>query len=172
MYNVRKISKGLMSALIIGVMIAFLVSIIPNTQLLDVDQTFPVINQKKQIYLSEDNIVDYVVPFSNNMKVIKVTWEQNILSIDYKIEKDNNIDTFVIYEEFFDLIKKSFVDTNNIKEVLLRVFLYDDNMFVATSASKEDVLENSKMELNSNKNHKEFLEQYFGLTYGNILKQD
>lgn len=172
MFEIRKISKGMMSAIILGVVIAFFISIIPNLQGFDIDQSLSVISPNKQINLKDENLVDYVVPFSNNMEIIKVTWEQNFLSIDYKIKQDNNIDTLIIYEEFFNLIKKSFVDTNNVDDVLLRVFLDDDNMFVAISASKEDIAKNPNMELISTNNQKDFLEQYFGLNYGNILKQD
>ncbi len=171
MYRLRYTSKGMLTALSLAIIIAFVLSLIPNSKIINLYQDFPVFSPREQIELNNENIVDFISPLSNKMQIKKVKWEHNILSVDFYVNDDSNIDTSGIYEEFYNITKKSFVESTNIKEVLLRVFIDDMNkVFVAVSAQKKDIVDNPKMELESSMVYKDFLEKYFGLNYGNLLK--
>lgn len=171
LYRFKSISNGLLAALILSVIIAFMISLIPNNHFFGLNNGFPVFKQDKQVFLSENNIVDFIASFPLEMQIRRVTWEHNTLSIDFAIEE--SIDTNLIYKDLFTVIKQSLVQGSNVKEVLLRVFLKDmDKIFVAVSAKQKDLLNNPSMEIDSNMRYKDFLDKYFGLNFGNLIRQE
>lgn len=173
MFRFKYISNGMMAALTLSVIIAFMISLIPSISILKVDEEFPVFRQNEEITLTDQNIVNFISSFSVEIPIKKVTWKHDILSIDFLIDRNSNVNTNIIYEDLYTSIQKGFVQGKNVKEVLLRVFLDDmDKIFVAVSAQKKDIANNPTMEIDSNMMYKDFLEQYFGLNYGNLIKRD
>lgn len=171
MLELRFVSKGMLAALILSVIIAFMISIIPNFQILHLNHEFPVFKQQKHISLNDENIVDFMASFSLNMQIKKVNWKHDTLSVDFLIDRNHHVDTNIIYKDLYAVIEKTLVQTTNAKEVLVRVFLDDmDKIFVAVSAHKKDILNNPSMKLDSSMMYKDFLEEYFGLIYGNLIK--
>ena len=173
MLRLRYVSKGLLAALILSILIAFTISFIPKLQAFEYNYELAAFKQQSGLYLSENNIVDFVASFSSEMQIKRVILETNSLSIDFLIEGNKKLDTNTIYEELYNVIKRSLVQTQNVNEALIRVFLYnDEKIFVAVSANKEDISDNPKMEVDSSMSYKVFLDYYFGLIYGNLIKQD
>lgn len=169
----RYISKGLIAALIFSVVIAFLISLIPSFNISDYQKEIPVFNDQKNAYLTNFNIVDFVASFSTEMQIKKVTWRQETLAIDFYIDENNNLDTNVIYEDIFNFIKKGFNQTSNVDKILIRVLIDDkEELFVAVSANRDDIINNPTMKLDSSMLHKDFLNKYFGLNFGNSLKRE
>lgn len=167
------ISKGLLAAITLSIIIAFMISLIPSSNYFKYRYELPAFEEQRLIYLEDENLVDFVASFSTEMDIRKVNWKQSSLAIDFSIEANKQIDTDTIYEDLYNVIKKSFIKSNNINEVLLRVFLSDGNkMFVAISAQKADIIKNPSMEIDKSTSYKEFLNKYFGLNYGNLIKQN
>ncbi|OEF97292.1 hypothetical protein BHF71_03930 [Vulcanibacillus modesticaldus] len=173
MLRIRKVSKGFVLGIILSIVIAYVVSLIPNIKFIKLNQDYPVFRYQKQIVLTDYNLVNFISSLQIDLPIKKVTWSHNVLSIDFMINRNNYLDTDVIYRDLYTVIKKSFVDNENVDEVFLRVFLDDMNkIFVAVSAQKEDIKTNVKMEMGTSMNYRDFLERYFGLNYGNLIKQD
>ena len=175
MYGLRHLSKGMIAALILSVMIAFMISLVPSMEIFKVKQEFPVFSQQKQVYLNENNIVNFIASFPVEMQIKKVSWKDNILSIDFLIHPDTQIDTNNIYKDLYTAIKKGLVQSSNVNEILLRVFLNDmenkhNKIFVAISAQKKDIINNPSMTIEPTMMYKDFLENYFGLTFGNLIR--
>ncbi|MGD9678598.1 MAG: hypothetical protein AB7V16_09690 [Vulcanibacillus sp.] len=172
MYHLKYVSKGMLASLSLAIIIAYMISLIPNSQVFTMYQDLTVFNHTKPIELNEKNIVGFISPYSDDMQIKRVTWEQNVLSIDFYIDRTSNIDTLDIYKDLFTVIQKSFIECVNIKEVLIRVYINDlDKIFVAVVAQKKDIANNPEMEIKPNMMYKDFLEEYFGLNYGNLLRQ-
>lgn len=170
MSRYRPVSNGMFAALVLSVIIAFMISLIPSIQITQFRQDFPVFKWQKHIFLTEKNLVDFVSDFSVSLPIKTVTLKHDIFSIDFTLDQKNEVDTNKIYKDFFTVIQKSFVQTTNVKKVLLRVFI-NDQVFVAVSANREDIKSNPEMELKPSMMYKDFLEQYFGLNYGKWFKQ-
>jgi len=170
MFGYRYLSQGMVAAIVLSVIIAFMISLIP-TQVSRLHQDFPVFHWQKKIQVTDQNLVDFVSTFSIENPIKKVSLEHEILAIDFKIEQNNHMNINVIYEDLFTVIQKSLVQTTNIKEVLLRVFL-DDQILIAVSADRDNISSNPTMKLNESITYKEFLEKYFGLNYGKMFKQN
>lgn len=169
----KNISKGLMAAIVLSVIIAFMISLIPNSSFFKYSYVLPTFKDQKPINLTDKNIVDFIASFSTEMDIKKVTWKHDSLAIDFSIDPKKQIDTDTIYENLYYVIEKSLVQSANINEVLLRVFLLDnDKIFVAISAQRADIVDNPSMEIGVSMNYKEFLDKYFGLNFGNLIKQN
>lgn len=168
----RNISKGLLAAIGLSMIIAFMISLIPSSDYFKYRYELPVFEDQKLIYLDNGNLVDFIASFAVEMDIRKVNWKHNSLAIDFSIEANKQIDTDTIYKDLYYVIKKSFVKSTNVNEVLLRVFLSEDKMFVAVSAQKSDIIKNPTMEIEQSLSYKEFLNKYFGLNYGNLIKQN
>ncbi len=169
MLGKRYISNGMLAAIILSVIIAFMISLIPM-QLSTFKQDFPVFHWQKDIHLTEDNLVDFVAAFSIEIPIKKVILEHDMIAVDFSIQ-DADLNTNVMYKDLFTVIQKSLIQTTNVKEVLLRVFI-DDKIFIAVSANREDIKSNPSMELKASMMYKDFLEQYFGLNYGKMFKPE
>jgi len=173
MFAFKNISKGLIAAITLSIVIAFMISLIPSSNYFKYRYELPVFEDQKLIYLDEENLVDFIASFSTEMDIKKVNWKLNSLAIDFSIEANKQIDTDTIYEELYFAVKKAFVKSTNVNEVLLRVFLSEeDKMFVAISAQRSDISDNPTMEVDKSMSYKEFLNKYFGLNYGNLIKQN
>lgn len=173
MSSFTNISKGLLAAILLSVVIAIMISLIPSSNYFKYRYELPVFEDQKLINVDDQNLVDFIASFSTEMDIKRVNWKHSSLAIDFSIEANKQIDTDTIYEELYNVIKKSFIKSTNINEVLLRVFLSDgDKMFVAISAQKSDIIKNPSMEIDQSMSHKEFLDKYFGLNYGNLIKQN
>ena len=79
MYRLKYISKGMLASLSLAIIIAFTISLIPNSQAFNLYQDLTVFNQMKPMELNDKNIVEFISPFTNDMQIKRVTWEQNIL---------------------------------------------------------------------------------------------
>ena len=173
MLRFRFLSKGMLAAISLSVIIALLISVIPYLELFKLDRDLPVFKQQKQYMISENNIVDFIASFSTKMKIKRVTWQHDALSIDLLLSKDSQVDTEIIYQELYQIIQKGFVQTDNVKEMLIRVFIDDmSKIFVAVSANRKNIINNPTLEIADNMQHKDFLEEIFGLNYGNLIKQE
>lgn len=176
MLGLRYLSKGMLAAITLSVIISFMISLIPNLQVFQLNKEFPVFGQKKQSILNENNIVNFVASFSTEMQIKRVSWKADTLSLDFYVNPDD-VDTSVIYRDMYTVIRNGFVQSSNVNEVLLRVFLNDSSsskakMLVAVSAQKRDIVTNPTMTLEPSMMYRDFLEKYFGLTFGNLIKQD
>lgn len=173
MSGLRNVSKGMMAALILSVLIAFMISLIPTIQLSKINQGFPVFNHQQTVRLSNQNMVDFVSTFNIELSVKKVLLKHNTLFVDFLIKEEDQLEPSVIYKDLFAVIQKGFVFSENTDEVILRVFFEDmEKVFMAVSAQKSDVKDNPFMELKGNMGYKEFLEIYFGINYGDAIKRE
>ncbi|WP_339062708.1 hypothetical protein [Tepidibacillus marianensis] len=173
MHSLRHISKGMIAALILSVVIALTISFFPNVQLSQLEPDLPVFKNQKQFNLSEKNIVDFISSSSVQLLIKKVTWKQDTLSIDFLIDKNHRMETDDMYRDLYTMTKRGFLQSKNADKILFRVFLNDmDTMFVSISANKKDILKNPTMELSATMTYKEFLDKYFEMNYGNVIKQN
>ncbi len=173
MIGFKYISKGMMAGILLSVIIAFMLSLIPNMEIFNLNDDQAVFKHQNNSFINSKNIVNFVESFPIEMSIKKVSWKQNTLAIDFIVERNKKLDTNEIYKDLYTVIRSSLVESANVKEILIRVFLDDMNkLFVAVSAKKTDIEMNQKMNVNSPFNYKEFLDQNFGLNYGNVIKQD
>ncbi|KXG43639.1 hypothetical protein [Tepidibacillus decaturensis] len=171
MHAYKHVSKGMVAALTLSVIIAFMISLIPNAKIAQINYDLPVFKIQKNMVLSNDNLVDFISSIPLHLPIKKVIWDHNTLSVDLTLTSDEVLDTEVVYLDLFTLIQKGFVEKNNVNEIFIRVFLKDsEKIFVATSAKKEDIMNNRTMKLGSSMSNKDFLDQYFGLNYGNAIR--
>jgi len=172
MNSLRHISKGMIAALILSVVIAFTISMVPNVQLSQLEPDLPVFKNQKQFNLSDENLVDFISSSSLKLLIKKVAWKEDTLSIDFLIDKNHRIETGEMYQDLYTMTKKGLLQSKNTDKILMRVFLNDMNtMFVSVSAKKTDILKNPTMKLTGTMTYKDFLEKYFELNYGNVIKQ-
>ncbi len=170
MLKIRTLSKGMLSALILSVIIALMISYIPYQQLMNYNQALPVF-KTQTMELNDYNLVDFVSILPTDIPIKTVIFKQQKLEIDLVIDKNNPSQIENIYQDLYFIIKQGLVNTTNIHQMVLRVFVGDKNsLYVSTIAQKKDIANNSKMILYKNTDYKAFIENYFGLTYGNIMK--
>lgn len=170
MLRIRTVSKGMLSALILSVIIALMISFIPNQQIEQYNQALPVFKSRK-LELTEYNLVEFISSLPTNLPIKTVIFKHQKLQIDFMVDKKQPSQLENVYQELYQIIKQGFVNSKNIDQIVLRVFVGDINsLYVGTIAQKKDILQNPKMELEKNLDHKAFLDKYFGLTYGNVMK--
>lgn len=163
----------MMAALILSVVIAFMISLVPNVQLSQFQPELLVFKHQNQFILSEENLVDFVSSTPFHLMIKKVTWKEDTLSIDFLIDKNHQVETNDMFKDLYMVTEKGFIQSKNIKKILLRVFLNNmDTVFMSVSADKKDILKNPTMELEPSMTYKEFLDKYFNTNYGNVIKQN
>lgn len=173
MHSFRHVSKGMMAALILSVVIAFTISLVPNVQLSQFEPEMPVFRHQKQVDITEENLVDFISSMSIQLMIKKVTWKQDTLAVDFLIDDHHQVDTDIMYRDLYTITEKGFLQSKNVDKILLRVFLNDmDTVFVAVSANKKDILKNPTMELKDSMTYKDFLQEYYNINFGNVIKQN
>ncbi|MFV9510693.1 hypothetical protein [Tepidibacillus sp. LV47] len=173
MHSLRNVSKGMMAALVLSVVIAFTISLIPSVQFSQLQPDFPVFKHISQSTLSEENLVDFISSTPTQLLIKKVIWKEETLAIDFLIDKNHRVETNDMYRDLYTVTKKGFVQTKNVKKILLRVFVNNmDTLFMSVAADKKDILKNPTMELEESMTYKEFLEKHFRTNYGNAIKPD
>ena len=170
MLRIRTVSKGMLSALILSVIIALMISFIPNKQLTQYNKALPVF-KAQTLELTEYNLVEFISSLPTNLPKKTVSFKQQKLQIDFLVDKKQPSQLENVYQELYQIIKQGFINSKNIDQIVLRVFVGDINsLYVGTIAQRKDILQNPKMEIEENLDYRAFLDKYFGLTYGNVMK--
>ncbi len=156
--------------LILGIIISFLIYIIHWIELANLNKikNINVIGLNQTLYLTEKNLVDYLVNIDLQSKIRSVKFNNSNLYIDlYAL--NSSIDMDKVYKDLYILTIDTLTSTKNVENIYIRVFLQSNNLLIALSANKNDV-KNKYNKINQEEQYKNFLESNFNIIYGDVWK--
>jgi len=156
--------------LILGIIISFLIYIIHWIELANLNKTktINVIGLNQTLYLTEKNLVDYLVNIDLHSKIRTVKLNNSNLYIDlYAV--NSSIDMDKVYKDLYILTIDTLTSIKNVENIYLRVFLQSNNLLIALSANKNDI-KNKYNKIDQEEQYKSFLESNFNIIYGDVWK--
>ncbi len=166
------LTRNLFIAVLLGIMIAVVVSFLPMTDIGHEKQLAPVFQPFKPLVLKRDNIVDVLTLFETRLPLVHVQWQNDNLFVDYKVDKNKPIYVEDIYTDLYITLKSVYTLTSNVQGLYVRI-LYSEKgqneVLIALSAERSGKLIDS---LDSIKNKREFLQEHTTLSYGVLWQEN
>ncbi|MEW9669742.1 hypothetical protein [Ammoniphilus sp. 3BR4] len=164
------LARNIFFAVVLSTTIAFLLSVLPDSQKEQQAGFAPVFKRVSPMVLQEENLVDVLAMFDTGLPISHVKWENGNLFIDYKAAMEKPIYVEDIYKDLFSAVRSAYLYTSNVEGLYVRVLYHEkgrDEVLLAVSADKSDTLLNA---LESVTDKKAFLQEYTNLSYGVLWK--
>jgi hypothetical protein len=127
--------------------------------------------------LSENNIVDYISRLPLQLKIVKVSWQQSILSIDLLSQPGNTVESMV-YHDLFELSQFGLQRVSNVNQVLVRVMekkeiqTKHNELILAMDSRKENITDKNQKNAGLNTiNMQKYLQSHYRITYTQKWKE-
>ncbi|WP_048602321.1 hypothetical protein [Rubeoparvulum massiliense] len=154
-----KLSRGLGFSLILGIILAMLLTLLPIVDGFKQHQTgeVPVLRLNKSVTLTEEGIPDLIIRLPAVEQVGQVRWLNGGLEIDYHLTALQSAEkTYKLVKETTELI---YAQTSNVEQMVTRIFIHDSQnkiLMLTHTTLREDLQAHQPTELLS---LKEYLKQ-------------
>lgn len=106
-------------------------------------QNVPVFTNMPETHLDQNNLVDTMTQLPLTLPISKVEWDDSILAVDLKYASAG-VNPDVIYENMAEMIRFSFTQTSNVKQLLLRFVITDERtkakrLLLAVDARRSEI---------------------------------
>lgn len=168
-----KATRIILTSVLLSTIIAILISYLP-VDVLSVASNKNEITVfqwrfSRPITLTENNIVDWINNQSVEHPISFVEWRNQSLSIDLSVDKDETLEPIELYMDIYTLIQSTFLQTENVEFLLLRVYGVDDEqkeMIIYMLASRQLALHSAqKLDGIESTNVENYLTKTFNLQH-------
>lgn len=168
------LTRNMVYAILLASLISLSMSFVPMANLTKEAKIATVFMHVHPVSLDKKNLVDIMASVQTHVPMSHISWQNNNLFLDYKVDSAKPIYTDDIYEDLYESLQTAYLHTSNVQGLYVRVIYNEkgkNEVLIALSAERSDTILDGLGQRSSIQEKKSFLNEHTTLSYGVLWKE-